>query len=164
MIKNYAQMESKWIQKQAKLWSNIDAKINAKINAKSMQNGTLKRRVGGRGVSPLSSTQSPYLVFVSQYHIPQCAVDSYIRPQRNPQNGPSAPLRGCAAGSMGYRLFRRPPIFGLCVWGLDCEFLVLCLGFWIVGLRFYVLCRWGLQVCPDCPRWFQIAPDRDSSR
>ena len=36
---------------------------------KSMQNGTLKRRVGVRGVSPLSSTQSPYLVLVSQYHI-----------------------------------------------------------------------------------------------
>ena len=66
---------------------------------KSMQNGTLKRRVGGRIVTPLSSTQSPYLVLVSQYHIPQCAVDSYIRPQPNPQNGPSAPLRGCAAGS-----------------------------------------------------------------
>ena len=66
---------------------------------KSMQNGTLKRKFGGRGVSPLSSTQSPYLVLVSQYHIPQCAVDSYIRPQPNPQNGPSAPLRGCAAGS-----------------------------------------------------------------
>ena len=34
-----------------------------------MQNGTLKRRVGGQGVSPLSSTQSPYLVLVSQTHI-----------------------------------------------------------------------------------------------
>ena len=36
---------------------------------KSMQNGTLKRRVGGSGVTPLSSTQSPYLVLVSQTHI-----------------------------------------------------------------------------------------------
>ena len=36
---------------------------------KSMQNGTLKRRVGGRAVTPLSSTQSPYLVLVSQTHI-----------------------------------------------------------------------------------------------
>ena len=34
-----------------------------------MQNGTLKRRVGGSGVTHLSSTQSPYLVLVSQYHI-----------------------------------------------------------------------------------------------
>ena len=95
MIKIYAQMESKWIPKTPKELSKVDAKINAK----SMQNGTLKRRVGGSGVTPLSSTQSPYLVFVSQYHIPHCAVDSYIRPQPSPQNGPSAPLRGCAAGS-----------------------------------------------------------------
>ncbi len=65
MIKNDAQMESKLIQNRPKGWSKVDAKINAK----SMQNGTLKRRVGGKGVSPLSSTQSPYLVLVSQTHI-----------------------------------------------------------------------------------------------
>jgi hypothetical protein len=34
MIKNDAQMESKWIQNRPKGWSKIDAKIDAKINAK----------------------------------------------------------------------------------------------------------------------------------
>ena len=72
---------------------------------KSMQNGTVKRRVGGRGVSPLSSTQSLYLV--------TCFSDLYINHQPNSQNGPSAPLRGCAAGLKGYASCRRPLVFAM---------------------------------------------------
>ena len=134
MIKNDAQMESKWIQNRSKGWSKVDAKIDAKIDAKRHP----QKEVGGRGGQPLSSTQSPYLVLVSQYHIPQCAVDSYINHQPNPQNGPSAPLRGCAAGSMGYRLVSGDLVMSLwfCVW--------------VPGLHFLcVLCLWVLKVCAD---------------
>ena len=65
------------------------------------------------------------------------------------QFGTPCPLRAGGGGSMGYRLFRRPPI---------CLFT--CLGFWImslwfcvwgVGLWFCVLCLCGLKVC-DSPR------------
>ena len=96
MIKNDAQKESTSIKKPTKCWSKIDAKIDAKIYAKRHP----KKKSGGRGVTPLSSTQSLYLV--------TCFSDSYINHQPNPQNGPSAPLRGCAAGFKGYRLCRRP--------------------------------------------------------
>ena len=99
VMQKWSKMMPKWNQNGSKNYQNGCQKSMRKSMRKSMQNGTLKRRVGARGVSSLSSTQSPYLVVVSQYHIPQCAVDSYIRPQPNPQNGPSAPLRGCAAGS-----------------------------------------------------------------
>ena len=58
-------MMPKWNQNGSK----IDQKGCQKSMRKSMQNGTLKRRVGGPGVTPLSSTQSPYLVIVSQTHI-----------------------------------------------------------------------------------------------
>ena len=104
IMQKWSKMMPKWSQNGSKNYQNG----SQKSMRKSMQNGTLKRRVGARGLSPLSSTHSPYLVLVSQYHILQCAVDSYIRPQPNPQNGPSAPLRGCAAGFQGYRPCRRP--------------------------------------------------------
>ena len=72
---------------------------------KSMQNGTLKRRVGARGVSPLSSTQSPYLVLVSQYYLTQCAVDSYIRPQPQITKRPYG-----TATRMRGRIYGLPPL------------------------------------------------------
>ena len=37
-------------------------------------------------------------------------------------------------GSMGYHLFRRPPMFGLCVWGF---------GMWVRG---FIFCVFGVVV------------------
>ena len=131
----------KWSQNLSKNHQNCCQKSMRKSMQKSMQNGTLKRRVGGKGVSPLSSTQSLYLV--------TCFLDSYINHQRNPQNCPSAPLRGCAAGSMGYRLFRRPQISFVCVivfvsLGLcDCGIV----GMWVCGLSLF--CEF---VCNPCAK------------
>ena len=47
-------------------------------------------------------------------------------------------------GSMGYRLFRRRPIFGLCVWGLGLWVCGSVLGVWDYGFVVLCLCHWGV--------------------
>ena len=100
VMQKWSKMMPKWSQNQTKHYQKGGQKSMRKSMQKSMQNGTLKMRVGGSIVTPLSSTQSLYLV--------TCFSDSYINHQRNPQNGPSAPLRGCAAGFIRYASCRRP--------------------------------------------------------
>ena len=87
------------------------------------ENSDSAERVGGRGGVP--------------EELLECAIS--VRSVRVcNESGTPCPLRAGGGGSMDYRRF------WVCVSGVsNCEFVVLCLGFWIVGLCFCVfgVCR-----------------------
>ena len=138
-----------------KNWSKNGAKIHQKALPKSMQKNIKKRsfkfEVGGRGgipkpiiskdilrsevrrkytkkvewrVSAKWSAKSEVQRESAKRQVQRVSAERQVQ-TRNTHRTQTRSVVATTCGSMGYRLFRRPLILGLCVWGF---------GLWVCGM------------------------------